>query len=57
MDLNRIEAVVDPDNAGSIALLERLGFVLEGRLRQAGYWGGGFNDMYQYALLRQDWAH
>lgn len=57
MDLNRIEAVVHPDNAGSIALLERLGFVLEGRLRQAGYWGGGFHDMYQYALLKQDWAH
>lgn len=57
MDLNRIEAVVHPDNAGSIALLERLGFVLEGRLRQAGYWGGDFHDMYQYALLKQDWAH
>jgi hypothetical protein len=42
MDLNRIEAVVHPDNAGSIALLERLGFVLEGRLRQAGYWGVAF---------------
>lgn len=57
MDLNRIEAVVHPDNAGSIALLERLGFVLEGKLRQAGYWGGGFHDMHQYALLKQDWAH
>jgi ribosomal-protein-alanine N-acetyltransferase len=55
MDLNRIEAQVHPDNARSIALLERLGFFLEGRLRQVGFWNGAFHDMYQYSLLRQEW--
>ncbi|MEK8032879.1 GNAT family protein [Ideonella sp. DXS29W] len=56
MALNRIEAQVHPDNAGSMAVLVRLGFVQEGRLRQVGYWGGRFHDMYQYGLLREDWA-
>lgn len=56
MSLNRIEAQVHPDNLSSITLLERLGFVREGRLRQVGFWGGSFHDMYQYALLKQDWA-
>jgi ribosomal-protein-alanine N-acetyltransferase len=57
MNLNRIEAQVHPDNASSIALLERIGFVLEGRLRQVGFWGGHFHDMYQYSLLKQEWPN
>ncbi|HWW06347.1 GNAT family protein [Collimonas sp.] len=39
MALNRIEAMVHPDNLGSLKLLRQLGFVDEGRLRQVGYWG------------------
>ena len=57
MALNRIEAQVHPENSNSIALLERLGFVVEGRLRQVGFWSGNFNDMLQTALLHQEWAH
>lgn len=55
MALNRIEAQVHPDNAASLALLERLGFVREGLLRQVGYWAGAHHSLYQYALLRADW--
>lgn len=55
MELNRVEAQVHPDNAASIASLQRLGFQREGLLRQVGYWGGRHHDMFQYALLRQDW--
>jgi ribosomal-protein-alanine N-acetyltransferase len=56
MQLNRVEAQVHPENRASIALLERLGFVQEGRLRQVGFWGGSHHDMLQYSLLKQEWA-
>jgi [ribosomal protein S5]-alanine N-acetyltransferase len=55
MDLNRIEAQVHPMNERSLRLLEGLGFVSEGTLRQLGFWGGKFHDMVQLALLRADW--
>lgn len=54
MDLNRIEATVHPDNAPSLRLLQRLGFVTEGRLRQLAWWGGQCHDMLMLSLLRQD---
>jgi len=53
--LNRIEAQVHPDNTASRALLEALGFVQEGRQREAGYWAGGHHDLLQYALLNTQW--
>jgi ribosomal-protein-alanine N-acetyltransferase len=55
MRLNRIEALVHPSNAASIRSVERLGFKREGLHRQLGFWGGQFHDMFQYALLCQDW--
>lgn len=55
MGLNRIEAQVHPDNAASIRLVRRLGFVEEGRLREVGHWGGRYHDLGQYALLRREW--
>ncbi|OWY37877.1 GNAT family N-acetyltransferase [Xenophilus sp. AP218F] len=54
MALNRVEAQVHPDNAASLKLLRKLGFQQEGRLRQAGYWLGRYQDLLQLALLRQD---
>lgn len=56
MQLNRVEALVHPENTASLRSVERLGFVREGLLRQAGFWGGQFHDMLQYGLLRQDWG-
>ncbi len=56
MALNRIEAQTHPDNAKSIALLGRLGFAEEGRLRQAAYWASRYHDMLQFSLLRSDWT-
>lgn len=55
MALNRIEAMVHPDNLDSLKLLRQLGFVDEGRLRQVGYWGGQYHDMLQLSLLRGEW--
>ncbi len=54
MELNRIEALVHPENTRSLHLLERTGFVREGVLRKAGYWGQAYHDLVQYSLLRED---
>ncbi len=50
----RIMADIDPDNDASIRVFERLGFVLEGRLR--GEWDVhiGIRDSLIYGLLRDD---
>ena len=52
MDLNRIEAMVFADNRASRGLLEKLGFDLEGLLRQYEYIKGRFVDMAMYSRLR-----
>jgi [ribosomal protein S5]-alanine N-acetyltransferase len=57
MQLNRIEAQVRPENTSSIKTLETLGFLREGYQRGAGYWGGAYHDLHQYALLRSDFRH
>lgn len=49
-----IEAVTDPRNAPSNALLERLGFVREGLFREDHYWNGEFQDSAVYAMLASD---
>ncbi|WP_342552597.1 GNAT family N-acetyltransferase [Paenibacillus sp. FSL R7-0652] len=60
LELNRIEAKVDPRNANSIKLLEKLGFTREGTLRsyeRAGTESGAedtFNDLYMYSKLASD---
>lgn len=56
MQLNRIEAQVHPDNTASLAVLNALGFLQEGRQREAGYWAGRHHDLLQYALLNAQWA-
>ena len=51
----RIFADTDPDNAGSIRLLERLGFKLEGRLRAEWHTHIGVRDTLLYGLLKDEW--
>jgi [ribosomal protein S5]-alanine N-acetyltransferase len=57
LGLRRLEAEVQPDNLASNALLQRLGFTLEGRLRQR-YSGksGDPVDIHLWGLLAQEWA-
>jgi ribosomal-protein-alanine N-acetyltransferase len=55
LELNRIEADVDPGNAPSIALLERLGFEREGLLRERWMKGGDTSDSLIFGLLRRNW--
>jgi ribosomal-protein-alanine N-acetyltransferase len=55
MTLNRIEAQVHPNNDRSIAVLRRLGFTEEGRLRQAAFWSNEYQDMLQFSVLKAEW--
>jgi len=54
--LHRIEADVDPRNAGSRRLLERLGFKHEGLLRERWRVAGEISDSAIYGLLADDYA-
>ncbi|ROZ76245.1 N-acetyltransferase [Ramlibacter sp. WS9] len=55
MNLRRLEAEIDPRNTSSAELLERLGFVQEGLLRQRWDLKGEVSDSGLYGLLRADW--
>lgn len=56
MAVDRIEAQVHPENAPSLALLKRLGFVEEGLLREAGLWMGQRRDLVQLGLLKREFG-
>lgn len=55
LDLNRIEADIDPRNRGSAASLQRLGFRPEGLLRERWIVAGEVSDTALYGLLRAEW--
>ncbi|MCW3122341.1 MAG: family N-acetyltransferase [Flavipsychrobacter sp.] len=54
LGVNRIEAEVMPGNTASEKVLDKLGFLHEGLLRQWMYWNGKYNDINMYALLKRD---
>ena len=54
LGLRRIEADIDPRNLPSCRLVERLGFVREGLLRERWHVNGELCDSAIYGLLRQD---
>ncbi len=56
LEFHRIEADVDPRNAPSVGILERLGFQREGYLRERWQVGGEIQDALLYGLLRPDWT-
>ena len=56
MDLNRIEADIDPRNLASARSLERLGFRKEGQLRERWIVAGEVSDSALYGLLAPEWA-
>ena len=55
MDLHRLEADVDPENAPSLKILERLGFRREGHLRERYHQDGEWRDAVLLGLLRREW--
>ena len=55
LDLNRVQAEVDTRNVASARVLEKLGFVLEGTLREDCVVDGDVSDSWVYGLLRREW--
>ena len=55
LGLHRVEANIQPDNAASIGLVERLGFVREGYSRRYLKIGGRWRDHERWAILAEDW--
>lgn len=53
--LHRLEADVDPRNTSSLKTLERLGFRVEGHLRERYFIGGEIQDALMLGLLKREW--
>ncbi len=51
MRLHRIEAEVNPENAASIRVLEKHGFVREGYYKEDYYYNGEFLDSARYGII------
>ena len=55
LDLNRVQAEADTRNGASARVLEKLGFVHEGTLREDCVVDGVVSDSWVYGLLRREW--
>jgi RimJ/RimL family protein N-acetyltransferase len=55
LDLHRLEADVDPENAASLRVLEKNGFRREGHLRERYTQDGRWHDAVLLGLLRREW--
>ncbi|WP_404286014.1 GNAT family N-acetyltransferase [Glutamicibacter arilaitensis] len=56
LDLNRVQSEADTRNVASARVLEKLGFILEGTLREDCIVNGVVSDSWVYGLLKRDWA-
>jgi [ribosomal protein S5]-alanine N-acetyltransferase len=54
-DLNRVQAETDTRNLASARVLEKVGFVREGTLREDCIVNGEVSDSWVFGLLRRDW--
>ncbi|MGL4965508.1 MAG: GNAT family N-acetyltransferase [Inquilinus sp.] len=55
-DRHRLQASIDPRNARSVALFERLGFRREAHFRRSVWAKGEWCDDVVYALLAEEWT-
>ena len=55
LNLNRLEAYIDPRNSASARSLSRLGFVQEGFLRERWIVGDEVSDTALFGLLSREW--
>lgn len=53
--LHRIQATCAPDNMGSQKLLEKIGMLREGRIRDALKMDEGWRDSLLYSILEDEW--
>ncbi len=57
MKLNRIEALIGPENLASQGLVKKLGFRYEGNLREHYLKNGKFEDSWAYSLLKKEFIN
>lgn len=57
MQLNRIQAFVHLQNAGSYSVLKKQGFVAEGIVRDKHFFRGKYYDHFLLALLKRDFSN
>ena len=55
LDLNRVQSDADTRNTASARVLEKLGFMREGTLRENCIVNGEVSDSWVYGLLRRQW--
>jgi len=55
MNLNRIQALIDPRNNASKRVAEKHGFQYEGTFRDYEYEYGGFIDLNMYSVLKREY--
>jgi RimJ/RimL family protein N-acetyltransferase len=55
LDLNRVQAETDTRNLASARVLDKLGFVREGTLREDCVVNGEVSDSWVYGLIRREW--
>ncbi|HTR70082.1 MAG TPA: GNAT family protein [Mycobacteriales bacterium] len=55
LDLNRVQAVTDTRNLASARVLDKLGFVREGTMREDCIVSGEVSDSWVFGLLRREW--
>lgn len=55
LGLNRVVYLADAPNAAAINAYTKVGFVEEGRMRQAVYRDGIYHDIIVLGILREDW--
>jgi RimJ/RimL family protein N-acetyltransferase len=55
LNLHRVVAITDCENAASVALLERIGLRREGHFIENTWFKGKWGDEYLYAILKDEW--
>lgn len=56
LNLNRVQLRVFADNERGIRSYQKVGFQIEGRLRQGNFYHGTYRDVLYMGVLREDWA-
>lgn len=55
LNLNRVQLHVAVENPGAIKVYQRVGFQIEGTLREAMFHEGHYSDFYVMGILKSDW--